>query len=409
MRICILLIMLIISNCAYCQTLHALIFSNMKESAQRSADRTEEMKNMSDFCKKLAASLGYHQDIRTHSDTEFTSSQFLKDLESMSVGPDDVVMFFYNGHGCNWDDDDWPHMCFKDKQYWESTAFESLKEKCGNAKLILCIGCCCNMDSRGRAGYDVDYDYKFDSNKARALFSGFSGKRRIITSSSIRGQYSYSWTSGSRMGSIYGISLREALSEVLSSSATITPTWENTLNLAKSKTMNYTSSHKEGPQTPQYRIEDVSSKLSPRAQRILKTIEPASAVTSKPTEGMITSTSLQKNVSVGGLNSLVISVDFNVQNLSPDGGRIVAFLESPKGIGVKDKNGRFCTSDGKVSVGKDFGTRKHNVTMSDFQLVIPVEELHIEDGSKTYYFRIGMYDYKSKKYISFGEYVPFKL
>ncbi len=380
------------------QTFHALIFSNMKESAQRSADRTEEMNNMRSFCQKIASSLGYKQDIRCHSDNEFTSTQFLQDIESMSIGSDDIVMLFYNGHGCNWDDDDWPHMCFKDKQYWQTTAYEKLQEKCGNAKLLLCIACCCNMDSRGRSGYG-EYDYSFDPNKARSLFAGFSGKRKVLTSSSIRGQYSYSWTSGSRLGSIYGISLREAINEVLRPSSTIEPTWDNVLNLAQRKTLVYT----DQKQMSQYKIQDATAKLSPRARKILNEMRgitsPTGSVSAK-----VLSTTLQKNVDIADIPSLVISVDFNIDYLSSDGGRIVAFLENPKGVGVKDTNGRYCTSDGKVSVGKDFGTRQSSASFKDFQLIIPMDELHISNTYKKYFIRIGVYDYKLKKYIAWSTY-----
>lgn len=381
------------------QTFHALIFSNMKESAQRSADRTEEMNNMRLFCQNIALTLGYKQDIRCHSDNEFTSTQFLQDIESMSVGSEDIVMLFYNGHGCNWDDDDWPHMCFKDKQYWQTTAYEKLQEKCGNAKLLLCIACCCNMDSRGRSGYGVEYDYNFDPNKARALFAGFSGKRKVVTSSSIRGQYSYSWTSGSRLGSIYGISLRESINEVLRPSSTINPTWDNVLTLAQRKTLAYTGQK----QRPQYKIQDATAKLSPRAQKILNEMRGETSPTGL-VSARVLSTALQKNVNVSDIPSLVISVDFNIDNLSSDGGRIVAFLENPKGVGVKDTNGRYCTSDGKVSVGKDFGTRQSSASFEDFQLIIPMDELHIVDSSKTYYIRVGVYDYNSKRYIAWSSY-----
>lgn len=394
-----LVIALMLTMSVSAQTFHALIFSNMKESAQRSADRTEEMNNMRSFCQNIASTLGYKQDIRCHSDNEFTSTQFLQDIESMSVDSNDVVMLFYNGHGCNWDDDDWPHMCFKDKQYWQTTAYEKLQENCGNAKLLLCIACCCNMDSRGRSGYGMEYDYSFDPNKTRALFAGFSGKRKVVTSSSIRGQYSYSWTSGSRLGSIYGISLREAINEVLRPSSTIEPTWDNVLTLAQRKTLAYT----DQKQRPQYKIQDATAKLSPRAQKILNEMRGTSSPTGSVTATVL-STALQKNVNVADISSLVISVDFNINNLSSDGGRIVAFLESPKGIGVKDTNGRYCTTDGKVSVGKDFGTRQPSLSLRDFQLIIPMEELHINNSSKNYYIRIGIYDYKSHKYIAWGSY-----
>ena len=290
-------------------------------------------------------------------------------------------------------------MCFKDKQYWQTTACEKLQEKCGNAKLLLCIACCCNMDSRGRSGYGAEYNYSFDPNKARALFSGFSGKRKVVTSSSIRGQYSYSWTSGSRLGSIYGISLREAINEVLSSSSKIDPTWENVLNLAQRKTLNYT----DQKQKSQYKIQDATAKLTPRAQKILNEMRGVSSPT-RPVAARVLSTTLQNNVNVADIPSLLISVDFSIDNISSDGGRIVAFLESPKGVGVKDTNGRYCTTDGKVSVGKDFGTRQSSASFKDFQLIIPMTELHIVDSSKTYYIRVGVYDYKSKKYIAWSNY-----
>lgn len=388
---------------ASAQTFHALIFSNMKESNERAADRTEEMNNMRSFCQKLATTLGYRQDIRCHSDYEFTSEQFLQDITSMSVSPDDVVMLFYNGHGCNWDDDDWPHMCFKDKQYWQTTAYQKMQDRCGNAKLLLCIACCCNMDSRGRSGYEVEYDNNFDPNKARALFAGFSGKRKVVTSSSIRGQYSYSWTAGRRMGSIYGISLREAVNEILRPSSTIEPTWDNVLALAQYKTLAYTNQK----QRSQYRIQDTTAKLSPRAQRILNEMRGTKSPTG-PVAAKVTSATLSKNVSVGDIPSLVIGVDFNIDNLSSDGGRVVAFLESPKGVGVRDTNGRYCTSDGKVSVGENFGTRRASASFKDLKLVIPMEELHITDPSRDHYIRVGIYDYKTKKYIAWSGYYVFK-
>lgn len=125
---------------------------------------------------------------------------------------------------------------------------------------------------------------------------------------------------------------------------------------------------------------------------------------SGPVKARVISTTLTKNVTVGDIPSLVIGVDFNIDNLSGDGGRIVAFLESPKGVGVKDTNGRYCTSDGKVSVGKDFGTRQSSASFKDFQLVIPMEELHVTDFSKEYYIRVGVYDYRTQRYISWGRY-----
>lgn len=390
------------------QTLHAMIFSDMKESEERGPDRAEEMKNVKDFCSRLAETVGYAKNIRTHSDNEFTSTQFLRDLETMSVGPEDVVIMVYNGHGCNWDDDDWPHMAFRDRQYWQTTAYDKMLEKCGDAKLMLCIACCCNMDSRGRAGYALEYDYDFDPNKTRQLLAGFPGKKKVMTSSSVRGQYSYSWVKGpnwrpgSKVGSIYGISLREAVAEVLSAKSNLKPTWENVFEIARKKTLDYTNQK----QLAQFKIKNETKPLSAGALRLKNAMRRSSAP-SGPVAAKVSAVNLSKNLTVGDVPSLVIGVDFNIDNLSNDGGRAVAFLESPKGAGVKDTNGRFCTSNGKVAVGKDFGTRRASSSFKDFQLVIPMDELHIPDPSKPHYIRVGIYDYASKKYIAWSDYAVF--
>jgi hypothetical protein len=260
------------------------------------------------------------------------------------------------------------------------------------------------MDSRGRKGYATEYAYNFDPNRVRKLFTGFSGKKRVIASSSIRGQYSYSWVSGSRLGSIYGISIREALNEVLAPTSKISPTWENVFDLAKNKTMNYTSCHKNGPQIPQYKIFDETITLSPRAKKILDEMRGSASANVNAVKANIQSTTLHENILIDSIISLVINVDFSVRNLSSEGCKIVAFLESPKGIGVNDINGRFCTTNGKVAVGKDYGTRQSSQEINNFELIIPMNELHILDKSNKYYIRVGFYDYKSNKYISWGQY-----
>ena len=405
MRLSVIIISLLIAlQSLNGQVLHSMIFSNMKESADRAADRTEEMKNMSEFCSAIARSLGYTHNLLQHSDGEFTSTQFLKDLNSINVNENDIVIFFYNGHGCNWDDDDWPHMCWKDKQYWQTKAYDLLKEKCTNAKLMLCIACCCNMDSRGRNGYDASYSLDFDPNKVRRLFTGFVGKKSIITSSSIRGQYSYSWVSGNKLGSIYGISLREAIAEMLSPNSNTEVSWTNAFDNAKKRTAYYTSTH-DKPQCPQYKIQTRTKALAARSQRTLDWLNGESNKTlTKAPSASVNTTTLEKNVQVGGINSLVIKVDFSTWDMSEEGGMVVAFLESPKGKGVKDTNGKFKAQNGNVSVGSNFGTHKQHTIFNDYKLVIPMEELHIVDPTKEHYIQVGIYDHKTKKYIAFGRY-----
>ena len=118
----------------------------------------------------------------------------------------------------------------------------------------------------------------------------FYGKQKIVTSSSIRGQYSYSWASGNRPGSIYGISLREAISEILNPASSLEPTWENALSLAQRKTLYYT----DQKQKPQYAIH--VNRQQPTTSSQKHKVSPPSG---KPIYVKIFSTTLQKDVNIG--------------------------------------------------------------------------------------------------------------
>lgn len=379
------------------QTMHSIIFVNKKEIG-REVDRTAEMNNMKDFCIEMANALGYSHNLRTHSDNEFTSQIAEQEVSNLNVRENDIVVFYYAGHGCNWDDDDWPHMCFLDKQYWESTIYTKLKEKTKNAKLMLCIASCCNMDSEGRKREQNGQYYSIDPQKVRELFINFAGKRSIKISSSIRGQYTWSWTSGSTPGSIFSISLREIIRNAVSTSSSINLTWESVLEATKRKTLEYTNNK----QLPQYIIEDV------KEQRKVPTVTPPAQTASKA-EAIIHNVSIEHNKEINGTKYMAIHVKFETHYMADSGGRLVAFFEMPKGTGVKDLNGKYCTTDGNVSVGLNFGSHYIHSSYSDKVLLIPNSEIHPVTGKHTYYIKVGVYDNLQQKYITYSDYVTFKM
>lgn len=377
------------------QTMHSILFANMKEQG-READRTEEMRNMTEFCCDIANALGYTHDLRTHSDSEFTSAMMEKEISSLNVQKDDIVILYYAGHGCNWDDDDWPHMALKDRQYWQTTAYRKLKEVCSNAKLTLCIASCCNMDSEGRRREQGIYSYAvIDKAKVKQLFTGFAGNRSIIMSSSIRGQYTYSWSSGSRLGSIFSISLRDEIYDAVTGKKPTPLTWE----AIKEATIRQTLAYTNGKQRPQMIIEQNNTSIvNTGPQKVTSTQTPAAE---------ILSTWLEHNVNINGRIYMAIHFKMKTHFMNDYGGMAVAFIHSPKGQSIQDTNGLYCTTNGSVCTYSNFGSHYEHSIFNDYKLLIPVDELHLKSGRNTYYVIVYIFDNKSQKYIANGEYVTF--
>ena len=386
---------LILANVACGQTMHSILFTNMEEQG-RERDRTAELKQMMEFCTSIADALDFSHDLRCHSGSEFTSTMLEHEISTLNVREGDVVLFYYAGHGCNWDDDDWPHMALLDKQYWETTAFSKLKNVCGKAKLLLCISSCCNMDSEGRRREKQQYS-SLDKDKAKKLFLGFEGKKAIIASSSIRGQYTYSWSSGSMLGSIYTISLRKTINEALDGTSNTELTWDAIFEATKKQTLAYTN----GKQLPQYKIE------VNKPRNI--TVTPTSTPRVQTANASIEEIRIEHNKVHNDVKCMEIHAKLTTHYMDDEGGRLVALFESPKGTALRDVNNNYRTVDGQVSVGTDFGSHYEHAKYSDIVMIIPNSEIHAIKGQKDYFIKLGVYDYHQKKYIRFSDYVKFTM
>lgn len=220
------------------QTLHTLIFINEQEKG-READRQADMRKMKAFVGDVSKRLNYKNGLRTHSGSEFTVANVYSELSRLNVQYNDIVIFYYHGHGANMSGSGnnykWPSMHITpDNDDHSSSTFlnllqvkTELENRCRQAKLVLCIADCCNgyyyqpapvvsMEVNGR-----DYIKK--------LFTGFSGQKFIMVSASKPGQLGYSASTGS----VYGDCFRDAVNYYCE---TNTPTWESVLYQAQADT-----------------------------------------------------------------------------------------------------------------------------------------------------------------------------
>lgn len=249
-KILLVIVCTFLSIVVNAQTFHTLIFVNKCEP-DRQVDRTEDFNNMSNFFSNIARQLGFSSNLRAHTCNEFTVAQVDNEINNLNVRQGDIVVFYYSGHGYNNSQDKWPTLAFLDKFYWQTDILAKLKQKCGSAKLLLCIADCCN---KGIDGNGVPGSFNPpDNNYLKSLFVGFQGNKTVVMSASIQGQYSWS---NLRTGAYFGICLRKAINEKISNSNSTAPSWESVMEYAKQLTLRYTDNKQE----PQYSI---SSSWSP--------------------------------------------------------------------------------------------------------------------------------------------------
>ncbi len=112
---------------------------------------------------------------------------------------------------------------------------------------------------------------------------------------------------------------------------------------------------------------------------------------------------LEHNVSQDGQTGLRIHLKFTVWDMQGQQGEAVAYFESPKGVGVKDLNRRYYTTDGNVCTSERFTPSYPGSEYSDFTLFIPNEELHLLPGSHTYYCQVFLFDAQGN-HIAYSDY-----
>lgn len=225
------------------QTMHTMLFVNESEP-KREIDRTQDSKNMQRFFSDIARNLNYRNSMHNHTGAEFTTAYIDREIDNLNVGRNDVVVFYYSGHGANLRNDKWPTLDLLDKPYWSSRILARLNTKCANAKLVLFITDCCN--SYINSGITPTSSFNpVDDNNVVKLFTGFKGKKKVIITAAKPGQSS---VSDLRYGAWFGISFRQAVKENTSNDSS-NPTWEKVMQDARRLTLHYTrGDHQHEPQ-----------------------------------------------------------------------------------------------------------------------------------------------------------------
>lgn len=186
-------------------------------------------------------------------------SSFLDTLDSLKIGPDDVVIFYWSGHGLRFDtqQDPWPVFDFEydSQRVSQYTVTEKLMNK--NPRLLLSIADCCNELLEKSLFWKGKADKKIRKENYRTLFLNFSGT--YIATAASPGEISFGLNGNSHAmdlpaGGFFTNALLESLHEE-TSFPNPNISWELIFGLAVDKTIEYQLRDPYEPvvyHTPQY-------------------------------------------------------------------------------------------------------------------------------------------------------------
>jgi len=187
-------------------------------------------------------------------------SDILEAVEKLKVKPDDVILFYWSGHGKRFEsqEDPWPVFDFEHDSQTVSqyTVTQELMNK--NPRLIISIADCCN--DLAAMGLPVPYkkrNYKITRENYRTLFLDSSGT--YIATAASPGEVSFGLNGNSRemdlpAGGFFTNAFLESLHE---ETAETNPdlSWELVFELAVNKTLEYQLRDEDDPYIyhyPQY-------------------------------------------------------------------------------------------------------------------------------------------------------------
>jgi len=235
---------------AKAQTIHTILYANTIDEGIGESVKVDVERVINEV-GKIAQFIGYNTSWNIAATAETCSKQNLfSTINSLNVSSDDVVFFYYSGHG--WrrgeDTDPFPRMCLTEPDEANHPQVAEVRNalKGKNARLTIVVTDCCNKDLYERSfsrsyGKGATYSKGSDYANYKKLFVETKGE--VVITSSKSGQVSGCNNDvGGYLTYIFFLDLNEALQNASTSN------WSTVLENTKKDVANYTS------QEPYYQL-----------------------------------------------------------------------------------------------------------------------------------------------------------
>lgn len=189
------------------QTIHVVIFCDTNDASIGENKESERKITINEIqtISEVLEEYGYDIDITDCHGTFCNKNNLIKVVKGLDVGTEDVVFFYYGGHGSrakNNDADPFPQMCLGEdyQENWVPATLIKNMIMQKNPRLAIILTGCCNSEDAGVSIKSVVAESKYTSeasvNKEAYKRLFLDTKGCVMMTSSKAGQYSYSGKEG---------------------------------------------------------------------------------------------------------------------------------------------------------------------------------------------------------------------